>query len=326
MYLPEITWEDSVEIQFIGKQLVIILNLLFPKGYEDLTNIRGITMQNSLFKKAVEIDMAHFFSEDDLQRNHSYISALPEDRVKCSLKIKDDLTLAGLPYFVEAFNYLGAELDYKKFKEFEGLSFSKEDKFEIKFDLPFSLALTGERIALNLLQRSSSIATFAKKFSDQATPKGIKILDTRKTTPGLRGLEKYATRLGGCFNHRLGQSDMWMVKDNHKSFFGGVKEAVEFFRNMNGFYTPIEVEIHDLNELKEAFDLGVKHLMLDNFSPDDIREAIKVKPSGVTFEASGGITLETIESYLIEGLDAISIGSITYGAPSVDLSLKYERA
>ncbi|OUR93652.1 nicotinate-nucleotide diphosphorylase (carboxylating) [Halobacteriovorax marinus] len=283
-------------------------------------------MKNTLFTKAIAVDMAHFFSEDDLHRNHSYISALPVDTVKCSLKIKDDLTLAGLPYFVETFNFLGAELDYEAFSEFEGKTFSKQDNFVINFDLPFALALTGERIALNLLQRSSSIATFAKKFSDLATPKGIKILDTRKTTPGLRGLEKYATRLGGCFNHRMGQSDVWMVKDNHKSFFGGVKEAVDFFRNMNGFYTPIEVEIHDLAELQMAFDLGIKHLMLDNFSPEQIREAVKVKPAGVTYEASGGIKLETIESYLIEGLDAISIGSITYGAPSVDLSLKYERA
>jgi nicotinate-nucleotide pyrophosphorylase (carboxylating) len=94
---------------------------------------------------------------------------------------------------------------------------------------------------------------------------------------------------------------------------------------MKGFYTPIEVEIHDIEELKVAFELGIKHLMLDNFTPEQIKEAVTIKKSGVTYEASGGITLDTIESYLIEGLDAISIGSITYGAPSVDLSLKYQR-
>ena len=282
-------------------------------------------MSQNLFEKSVYKDMEYFFSEDDLSRNHSYISALPDELVSCSLKIKDDMTLSGLPYFVAAFNYLGADLDWNIFKEFEGVTFSKTDLTEIKFKLPFSLALTGERIALNLLQRSSSIATFTSKFTSLAKDKGIKILDTRKTTPGLRGLEKYSVRTGGGYNHRLGQSDVWMVKDNHKSFFGGVREAVEYFKNMKGFYTPIEVEIHDIEELKVAFELGIKHLMLDNFTPEQIKEAVSLKIDGVTFEASGGITLNTIESYLIEGLDAISIGSITYGAPSVDLSLKYER-
>ena len=282
-------------------------------------------MSQNLFETSIYKDMEYFFSEDDLSRNHSYISELPNDEVNCSLKIKDDMTLSGLPYFVAAFNFLGADLDWNSFKEFEGKSFSKSDKKEIRFKLPFSLALTGERIALNLLQRSSSIATYTNKFSSLAQNLGIKILDTRKTTPGLRGLEKYSVRQGGGYNHRLGQSDVWMVKDNHKSFFGGVREAVEYFQNMKGFYTPIEVEIHDVEELKVAFELGVKHLMLDNFTPDQIKEAVSIKKEGVTYEASGGITLDSIEGYLIEGLDAISIGSITYGAPSVDLSLKYQR-
>lgn len=282
-------------------------------------------MSQKLFEKSVYKDMEYFFSEDDLSRNHSYITELPNDSVNCSLKIKDDMTLSGLPYFVAAFNFLGADLGWNTFREFEGKVFSKSDKCEISFKLPFSLALTGERIALNLLQRSSSIATFTNKFTSLANEKGIKILDTRKTTPGLRGLEKYSVRIGGGFNHRLGQSDVWMVKDNHKTFFGGVREAVEYFRNMKGFYTPIEVEIHDIDELKVAFDLGIKHLMLDNFTPEQIKEAVLIKKEGVTYEASGGITLNTIESYLIDGLDAISIGSITYGAPSVDLSLKYQR-
>ncbi|WP_127718425.1 carboxylating nicotinate-nucleotide diphosphorylase [Halobacteriovorax sp. HLS] len=282
-------------------------------------------MSQNLFEKSILKDMEYFFSEDDLSRNHSYISQLPDELVSCSLKIKDDMILSGLPYFVAAFNYLGAQLDWNIFKEYEGKQFSKSDLSQINFTLPFSLALTGERIALNLLQRSSSIATFTNKFATLAAKRGIKILDTRKTTPGLRGLEKYSVKQGGGFNHRLGQSDVWMVKDNHKSFFGGVKQAVEYFRNMNGFYTPIEVEIHDIDELKIAFDLGVNHLMLDNFTPEQIKEAISLKKNGVTYEASGGINLSSLESYLIEGLDAISVGSITYGAPSVDLSLKYQR-
>lgn len=286
----------------------------------------GACMNRTLIEKSLEKDFEHFFLEDDLSRNHSYISSLPNDNVACSLKIKDDLVLAGLPYFFGAFNHLGADLDSTELLKNEGKSFKKEDKAEIHFDLPFSLALTGERIALNLLQRASSIATFTAKFVELAKNSETKILDTRKTTPGLRGLEKYAVRAGGGYNHRLGQSDMWMVKDNHKSFFGGVKEAVDFFRSMNGFYIPIEVEIHDLAELQAGFELGIKHFMLDNFSPEDIQKAVAIKPNGVTFEVSGGIRINTIENYLIPGVDAISIGSMTYDAPAVDLSLKYKRS
>ena len=117
-----------------------------------------------------------------------------------------------------------------------------------------------------------------------------------------------------------------MIKDNHKSYFGGLKGALEFFENMHCFYKPIIVEIHDLDELKEAADLNVRHVMLDNFTPDHIKEAVKIKKDGQTFEVSGGIRLETLKNYLIEGVDAISVGALTYDAPHVDISLKYKKA
>jgi nicotinate-nucleotide pyrophosphorylase (carboxylating) len=157
-----------------------------------------------------------------------------------------------------------------------------------------------------------------------AKEKGIKILDTRKTTPGLRSLEKYAVRLGGGFNHRLGQADTWMIKDNHKSSLGGLAGAWKFFNDQGAFYNNIVVEIHSQDELKEAIALGCRHVMLDNFTPDKIREAVKVKVPGMTFEVSGGLTLKTIPDYLIDGVDALSLGSITYSAPRVDLSLKFK--
>jgi len=283
-------------------------------------------MENTLMTSAIRKDLEHFFAEDDLSRNIYYTSKLPNDPVKCSLKIKDDMVLAGLPWLVETFKFLGDEnISWNQFKEYEGKSFKKSEKAEIHFELPFALALTGERIALNLVQRASSIATFANQYTAKAKDCGVKILDTRKTTPGLRSLEKYATRVGGAYNHRLGQTDMWMVKDNHKSFFGGVKQAVEFFQSMHGFYTPIEVEIHDIAELTDAIEMGIKHVMLDNFSPELVKEAVAMKPEHMTFEVSGGITMDNIENYLIKGLDAISIGSMTYGARPVDLSLKYHR-
>jgi nicotinate-nucleotide pyrophosphorylase (carboxylating) len=283
-------------------------------------------MENTLMTSAIKSDLEYFFSEDDLSRNIYYTSKLPTDLVKCSLKIKDDMTLAGLPWLLETFRYLGDEsLSWDMFKEFEGKKFKKNDKAEIHFELPFALALTGERIALNLVQRASSIATYASQFIEKAKDTNIKILDTRKTTPGLRSLEKYATRTGGANNHRLGQTDMWMVKDNHKTFFGGVNQAVDFFKSMQGFYTPIEVEIHDIAELSHAIEMNIKHVMLDNFTPEQVKEAIAMKPQNMTYEVSGGINLDNIENYLIEGLDAISIGAMTYGARPVDLSLKYHR-
>lgn len=265
-----------------------------------------------------------FYQEDDLSRNLFYQESLPADLVKCSLKIKDDMILSGLPWFQESFAYLKSDFKLPtSLIENEGKKLTKGTEFN--FDLPFNVALNGERIALNLLSHGSAIATFTNLFVEKTKGTNIKILDTRKTTPGLRSLEKYSVRQGGGYNHRLGQTDLWMVKDNHKKFFGGVKEAVSFFKSVGSFYNEIEVEIHDLEELNQALELGVRHMMLDNFSPADIRSAISLKREGTTYEVSGGINLESIDDYLIEGVDAISIGRITYGAPPVDISLKYER-
>ncbi|MFT6633769.1 MAG: nicotinate-nucleotide pyrophosphorylase (carboxylating) [Bacteriovoracaceae bacterium] len=265
-----------------------------------------------------------FFAEDDLSKNFSYLVTLPDENVRCSLKIKDDLILAGLPFFFETFNYLMNEkINYKEHLKYEGKRISKADEFSIEFSLPFNIALTGERIALNLLQRASSIATYTNKYVEKVG--SIKILDTRKTTPGLRFIEKYAVRQGGGHNHRFGQMDSWMVKDNHKEVFGGVENAINYFQGLNTFYQPIIVEIHDLNELKTAYSAGAKHFLLDNFTPEKIREAVKIKEPGMTYEVSGGVTIGNIESYLMDGIDAFSSGSITYNAPHVDLSLKFKR-
>jgi nicotinate-nucleotide pyrophosphorylase (carboxylating) len=275
--------------------------------------------------RVLEREIQQYLQEDDISRNVYYTLQLPEQFVECSLKLKDNLIVAGLPYFVEVFKQLGAKLNSNELLTYEGKKVSKSDGEQIHFSLPFSVALTGERIALNLLQRASSIATYTHKYVEKAQKYNIAILDTRKTTPGLRSFEKYAVRVGGGHNHRLGQSDLWMVKDNHKDFFGGVKGAVEYFRSMKTFYNPILVEIHDLNELEQAAELHVPHVMLDNFSPEQIKEAVKVKPNSMTYEVSGGVRLENIDSYLIDGVDAISIGALTYDAPHVDISLKYKR-
>lgn len=277
-----------------------------------------------LLEKGIEADLARYFEEDDLQGNAYYLNSLPQDSVTCVLKIKSDVLLSGLPYFVGAFNYLGAHLDYEIFKKDEGKNFSKGETIE--FSLPFSIALTGERVALNLLQQASAISTFTQKFVKAAHGSGIRILDTRKTTPGLRSLEKYAVRMGGAYNHRFSQADIWMIKDNHKTFFGGLKPAWDFFQTMQTHYQGVVVEIHSLDELRLAIDLGVKHVMLDNFTNDDVKKAVALKTPGLTYEISGGVKLDNIEQYLIQGIDAISIGALTHSAPHVDLSMKMKPA
>jgi nicotinate-nucleotide pyrophosphorylase (carboxylating) len=277
----------------------------------------------SFFEASLESDLKRFFEEDELRGNSFYLATLPDEEVECILKIKSNLILSGLPFFVGAFNYLGAKINYLEFENYEGKKLSAGS--EIKFKLPFNIALSGERVALNLIQTSSSISTFTNKFVLLANEKNIKILDTRKTTPGLRNLEKYAVRIGGGYNHRMSQTDVFMIKDNHKTFFGSLENAVSYFKSLNSFYNPIVAEIHSLQELNEAIKLNMTHVMLDNFSPKDIVEAVKIKTPHMTFELSGGINLDNINNYLIEGVDAISMGAITYGAPHVDLSMKIKK-
>lgn len=266
-----------------------------------------------------------FFAEDDLQGNAYYLNKLPIEKVSCTLKLKSDLTLSGLPYFLGAFNYLGADIENEnEFLKSEGKDFSKGQSLD--FDLPFHIALSGERVALNLLQQSTRITTFTKKFVEAVSGTGIKILDTRKTTPGLRTLEKYAVRVGGGHNHRFSQADAWMIKDNHKAYFGGLPQAWNYFQSMQTFYQNIIVEIHSLQELELAIELGVSHVMLDNFSSENLKQAVRLKNKHMSFEVSGGVTLENIKNYLIEGIDAISIGALTHSAPHVDISMKIKPA
>jgi nicotinate-nucleotide pyrophosphorylase (carboxylating) len=274
---------------------------------------------------ALKEDIARYFQEDDLTRNLYYMERLPDDPVKCQLYIKSDMVLSGLPWFRTVFDYLGESGFAKEIpEELEGQSYKKGTVLSLG-SMPFSKALTGERIALNLLQRSSSISTFTQRFVEKAQKYNVKILDTRKTTPGLRSLEKYAVRCGGGYNHRLGQTEMWMVKDNHKAFFGGVDQAIQFFKDMGAFYNPIELEVHNEKEFNEACERGIRHVMLDNFSPDEIKKIIPRKPQGMTIEVSGGVNFDNIDGYLMEGVDAISIGALTYGAHPVDISFKYQR-
>ena len=174
-----------------------------------------------------------------------------------------------------------------------------------------------ERVTLNFLQRLSGIATFARKFVDAVAGTNVRILDTRKTTPGLRRLEKAAARAGGAINHRQGLFDAVLIKNNHITAAGGVRQALEKTR---GFSGPIEIEIRTRAELDEALALSAKHLLLDNLSPAEAAEWVRQIAGRATVELSGGITLETIRAYADARPDFISCGAITHSATAVDIS------
>ena len=181
--------------------------------------------------------------------------------------------------------------------------------------------LTGERTALNILGRLSGIATLTRRFVDSIDGTGAEILDTRKTTPGLRALEKYAVRCGGGRNHRFGLDDGILVKDNHLRAAGGVRPAVELLRAA-GSGLPIEVEAETLDDVREALAAGAEQILLDNMPPALLREAVELVDARATLEASGGVSLETVRRIAETGVDFISVGALTHSARSLDVSLE----
>ena len=182
--------------------------------------------------------------------------------------------------------------------------------------------LSGERVALNYLQRMSGIATYTRKITDLLEGTGTKLLDTRKTTPNMRIFEKYAVKVGGGYNHRYNLSDGILLKDNHIGAAGSVKEAVRMAREYAPFVRKIEVEVENLDMVQEALDAGADIIMLDNMSPDMMRKAVEMIGSRAETECSGNVTKENIERLTSIGVDYISSGALTHSAPILDISMK----
>ena len=181
--------------------------------------------------------------------------------------------------------------------------------------------LTAERTGLNLLGRLSGVATLTRAYVRAVEGTGARITDTRKTTPGLRALEKYAVRCGGGINHRFGLDDAILIKDNHVAACGGVAEALGRARAVAGHLTPIEVEVDGLDQLEQALPFRPNVIMLDNFSLDDLRTAVAMAKGQVTLEASGGVSLQTVRAIAETGVDVISVGALTHSAPVLDIGL-----
>ena len=186
---------------------------------------------------------------------------------------------------------------------------------------PTASLLTAERTALNFLQRLSGVATQARKYAAAVDGTGVRIVDTRKTTPGWRALEKYAVRTGGCFNHRSSLGEHVLIKDNHIAAAGSLARAVRLARAAAPHLARIEVEAKTLAEVREALRAGAEVILLDNMTPDRVRAAVALIAGGAVVEVSGGVRYETLRAYALPGVDVISVGALTHSAPAADLSL-----
>ncbi len=236
---------------------------------------------------------------------------------------KEKGVLAGLFVAIEAFRQVDQELSFSGVME-EGSSF-QEGETLLAIRGRASSILMAERVALNFLQRLCGIATLSRRFFEKLKGTSCRVVGTRKTTPNLRLLEKYALRAGGAMNHRFSLSDGILIKDNHIAACGGITAAVTAARQRAPHTLKIEVEVTDLDQMKEAIDAGADILLLDNMNPEEIKTAVAAARNldpGIVLEASGGINLENIREYASTGVDIVSSGALTHSFKSIDLSLK----
>ncbi len=263
--------------------------------------------------------------EDIREGDHTSLATIPQDATgKAQLIIKQEGVLAG--------TIIGEKV-FKKVDPDTEVEILINDGSRIKVgDIAMQVSgksislLTAERLALNFMQRMSGVASQTRHIADLLEGLHTKVLDTRKTTPLLRELEKYSVRMGGGLNHRFGLFDMILIKDNHIDFAGGIQQAINATHNYlknNGLSLKIEIEVRDFEELNKVLEIGNVHrIMLDNFTPEQLKEAIKIIDGRFETEASGGITIKTIRSYAESGVDYISVGALTHQIQSLDMSLK----
>lgn len=233
---------------------------------------------------------------------------------------KQDGVIAGLDVFKRVFELLDGKTEISFFCKDGDIVKNGEKLGIIKGDI--RVLLSGERTALNFLQRMSGIATYTRSIADLLNGTKTKLLDTRKTTPNMRVFEKYAVKVGGGYNHRFNLSDGILLKDNHIGAAGGVKEAVRMAKEYAPFVRKIEIEVESLDMLKEALEAGADIIMLDNMSVEDMKEAVKLCKGKAETECSGNVTKENVAKLVDIGVDYISSGALTHSSPILDLSLK----
>ena len=255
-------------------------------------------------------------SEDITTNSVMHDYALGEVDLIC----KQDGVIAGLGVFKRVFELLDKETEVTFFAKDGDKVKNGQLLGKVKGDI--RVLLSGERTALNYLQRMSGIATYTREIADLFEGTNTKLLDTRKTTPNMRVFEKYAVKVGGGYNHRFNLSDGVLLKDNHIGAAGSVKEAVRMAKEYCPFVRKIEIEVENLDMLKEALEAGADIIMLDNMSIDDMREAVRLCKGKAETECSGNVTKENVARLTDIGVDYISSGALTHSSPILDLSLK----
>ena len=269
------------------------------------------------------IDLA--FAEDIGDGDHTTLCCIPEDAVGAQkLLVKEEGILAGVEVAKRIFRRFDLGLQMEQLLS-DGAHVKPGDIAFIVRGSVRSLLQT-DRLMLNVMQRMSGIATVTARYMKELEGTGCKVLDTRKTTPGMRILEKEAVRIGGGMNHRIGLFDMILLKDNHVDFAGGIKAALDrchAYLKEKGKDLKVEIEVRTFDELQQALDHGgADRIMLDNFSVADTRKAVEIINHRCEVESSGGITLATIRQYALCGVDFISVGALTHSVKSLDLSFK----
>jgi nicotinate-nucleotide pyrophosphorylase (carboxylating) len=279
------------------------------------------------YQHQLEELISNALKEDIGDGDHSTLSCIGENvKGKAILKIKDEGILAGVDVAEKIFSFAEPASVLRKIKNDGDKIHFGEIAFEVEARV--YTILTCERLILNCMQRMSGIATLTKKYTDKLQGYTTKLLDTRKTTPNFRLLEKEAVRIGGGVNHRFGLYDMIMLKDNHIDYCGGIEKAIEkawLYVQQKKPGLKIEVETRSIEDVKKVMQTGkINRIMLDNFTPEKIKEALIIINGKYETEASGGINLDNLESYASTGVDFISSGAIIHQARSLDLSLKAE--
>ncbi len=273
--------------------------------------------ENILIDKIIEQALLEDIGTGDITSE----SIVPSDlKAKGIIKTSEEGVVAGLDIAYLIFKKLDSEIIFQE-KIKDGTKVTR-GKVLAEISGYARTILKGERVALNFLQRMSGIATITSKFCQQVKDFPVRIFDTRKTTPGLRILEKYAVRMGGGHNHRFGLYDAVLIKDNHIAVAGGIKSAVNSVRKQISHTVKIEVEAENLSQLQEALKAQVDTIMLDNMDLETMKEAVKMVKGEALIEASGGITLEKVREIARTGVDLISVGALTHSVKSLDISME----
>jgi len=272
-------------------------------------------------RQAIIADVSHALAED-LEGGDVTVCLVPEGALLSATVIaREPAVLCGSAWFTEVFHQLDPRIEVR-WEAADGDDVAAGQEL-CQVDGPARPVLSGERSALNFLQTLSGTATLARRYADAVAGTGTRVLDTRKTVPGLRRAQKYAVRCGGCFNHRMNLHDAVLIKENHIAATGAVGEAIRAARACAPAGTLIEVEVENLEQLRAAIDAGAARILCDNFSLPDLAAASALAAGRVPLEASGNVTLETVRAVAATGVEYVSVGSLTKHVRAIDLSMRF---